>query len=238
MVRGQDDSMRVSDAERDATLKILGDHTAAGRLSLDELEERSALALTVRTRGELTALTSDLPEDTASASSEATALTEVHRPVRKTVAIMGGTSRRGPFRTVGNFSAIAVMGGDNIDLREAEIEGGELTIKVFSVMGAVNIYVPDSVEVELAGFSVLGANREQGTHRRRNAKAPMIRVRGFNLMGRTTVFRVPLHARALRLAEARHLSVAAGHRRGQAAALPRRHPHRGPQHHGSHHRHH
>jgi hypothetical protein len=165
-------------------------------------------------------------------------LTEVHRPVRKTVAIMGGTSRRGPFRTVGNFSAIAVMGGDNIDLREAEIEGGELTIKVFSVMGAVNIYVPDSAEVELAGFSVLGANREQGAHRRRNAKAPMIRVRGFNLMGRTTVFRVPLHARALRLAEARHLSVAAGHRRGQAAALPRRHPHRGPQHHGSHHRHH
>ena len=123
-MRGQDDSMRVSDAERDATLKILGDHTAAGRLSLDELEERSALALTVRTRGELTALTSDLPEDTASASSEATTLTKVHRPVRKTVAIMGGTSRRGPFRTVGNFSAIAVMGVDNIDLREAEIEGG------------------------------------------------------------------------------------------------------------------
>jgi hypothetical protein len=237
-VRGQDDSMRVSDAERDATLKILGDHTAVGRLSLDELEERSALALTVRTRGDLTALTSDLPEETASASSQATALTEVHRPVRRTLAIMGGTSRRGPFRTVGSFSAIAVMGGANIDLREAEIEGGELIFKVFSVMGAVNIYVPDSVEVELVGFSVLGANREQGVHRRRNAKAPMIQVRGFNLMGRTTVFRVPLHARALRLAEARHLSVAAGYRQGRATTLPRRHPHRGPQHHRSHHRHH
>ena len=230
--------MRVSDAERDATLKILGEHAAVGRLSLDELEERCDRALTVRTRGELTGLTSDLPEDAASASSQATALAETHRPVRRTVAIMGSTSRRGPFRAVGSFSAIAVMGGDNIDLREAEIEGGDLTIKVFSVMGAVNIYVPDSAEVELAGFSVLGANREQGVHRRRTAKAPMIRVRGFNLMGRTTVFRVPLHARALRLAEARHLSAAAGHRRGQAAALPRRHPHRGPQRHGSHHRHH
>jgi len=109
---------------------------------------------------------------------------------------------------------------------------------VFSVMGAVNIYVPDSVEVELVGFSVLGANREQGAHRRRNAKAPVIRVRGFNLMGRTTVFRVPLHGRALKLADARHLSVAAEHHRGRPAALPRVHPHRGSQHHGSHHRHH
>ena len=89
-----------------------------------------------------------------------------------------------------------------IDLREAEIEGGELTIKVFSVVGVVNIYVPDTVEVELGGFSVLGANREKGAHRRRNANAPVIRVRGFNLMGGTTVFRVPLHASTLGLAEA------------------------------------
>ena len=105
----------------------------------------------------------------------------------------GGASRRGPFRAVGSFSAIAVMGGDNIDLRDAEIEGGELTIRVYSMMGAVSIYVPDSVEVELRGFSVLGANREKGAHRRSPAaKAPMIRVRGFNLIGGTTVFRVPL----------------------------------------------
>jgi hypothetical protein len=233
----QDDSMRVSDAERDETLKILGDHAAVGRLSLDELEERSGRALTVRTRGELTALTSDLPEDTASAPSQPTALAEANRPVRKTVAIMGGTSRRGPFRVVGGFSAIAVMGGDNIDLREAEIEG-ELTIKVFSVMGAVNIYVPDTVEVELGGFSLLGANREKGVHRRSPAKAPVIRVRGFNLMGRTTVFRVPLHARPLGLAEARHLSVVAGHRAAPASASSRRRPHRGARHRRSHHRHH
>ena len=233
---GQDDSMRVSDAERDATLKILGDHAAVGRLSLDELEERCDRALTVRTRGELTALTSDLPKDAA--SSQATALAEAHRPVGRTVAIMGSASRRGPFRAVGSFSAIAIMGGDNIDLREAEIEGGELTIKVFSVVGVVNIYVPDTVEVELGGFSVLGANREKGAHRRRNAKAPVIRVRGFNLMGGTTVFRVPLQASTLGLAEARHLSVVAGHRHAPARTLSRRHPHRGARHHRSHHRHH
>lgn len=235
---GRHDSMRVSEAERDATLKVLGDHAAVGRLSMDELEERCDRALTVLTRGELTALTSDLPTDAAVASSPATALTEDHRPVRRSVAIMGGASRRGPFRAVGSFTALAILGGDNIDLREAEIEGGELTMRVFSVAGAVNIYVADTVEVELGGFSVLGANREKGAHRRRNAKAPVIRVRGFNLLGRTTIFRVPLHARALGLAEARHLTVVAGHHHQPSAALPRRHPHRGARHHRSHHRHH
>jgi Domain of unknown function (DUF1707)/Cell wall-active antibiotics response 4TMS YvqF len=236
-VGGQDDSMLCSDAERDATLKILGDHAAVGRLSMDELEERSDRALTARTRGELTALTSDLPEAAASASSEASALVESRRPVRRTVAIMGGASRRGPFRAVRSFSAIAVMGGDNIDLREAQIDGGELTIKVFSVIGVVNIYVPDTMEVELGGFSVLGANSEKGGNRRRPAKAAVIRVRGFNLIGGTTVFRVPLQALTLELAQARRLSVAAGHRHPSAAAAARRRRHRGFRHHRSHHHH-
>jgi hypothetical protein len=229
----RDDSMRVSDAERETTLKILGEHAAVGRLSLDELEERCDQALTVQTRGELTALTSDLPDDTAPAPTSAAA--DGHRPVRRTVAILGGASRRGPFRAVGRVTAVAVAGGDNIDLREADIEGGELTISVYSVMGVVNIYVPDNAEVELGGFSFLGANREKGTQRRRHGTAPVIRVRGFNLFGGTTVFRVPPQARALGLAEARHLSVVAGHRHAPAAASPRRHPHRGSRHHGSHH---
>src|SRR5260370_38041130 len=81
-------------------------------------------ALAGRTRGELTALTSDLPKDTASASSQVTALAEAHRPVRRTVAIMGRASRRGPFRAVRSFSAIAVIGRDQIDPRKAESEGG------------------------------------------------------------------------------------------------------------------
>jgi Domain of unknown function (DUF1707)/Cell wall-active antibiotics response 4TMS YvqF len=235
-VGGQHESMRVSDAERDATLRVLGDHAAAGRLSLDELEDRVGQALTVLTRGELTALTRDLPEETVPAASQA--LADAHPPVRRTVAIMGGSSRRGPFSAVGSFTAIAVMGGDNIDLRETRIEGDELTLTVYSVLGAVNIYLPDSVQVELGGFSFLGGNREKGAYRRRSGQAPVIRIRGFNLLGRTTVFRVPLHARALELSQARHLSVVAEHRHAPALAGPRRHPHRAAEHHGSHHRHH
>jgi hypothetical protein len=37
--------MRASDQERDQTVKLLGEHAAVGRLTLDELEERVGMAL-------------------------------------------------------------------------------------------------------------------------------------------------------------------------------------------------
>jgi hypothetical protein len=37
--------MRASDQERDQAVKLLGEHAAVGRLTLDELEERVGMAL-------------------------------------------------------------------------------------------------------------------------------------------------------------------------------------------------
>jgi hypothetical protein len=199
-----DDEIRVSDAEREATLKVLGDQAAIGRLTLDELEERSGQALAAKTRGELAVLTKDLPD------GELTGPAPRRRQVRWMVAIMAGTHRRGRFRAVGSINAIAIMGGDEIDLREAEIEGGELTVNAFAIMGGANIYVPDSVEVELGGFSIMGGNTEFGSARSPRPGAPLIRVRGFNLMGGVNVYRLPPQARGLDLRQARRLAISAG----------------------------
>jgi hypothetical protein len=53
--------MRIGDAERETATAELGDHYAAGRLTLDELHERIALALAARTHGQLTRVMRDLP---------------------------------------------------------------------------------------------------------------------------------------------------------------------------------
>ena len=53
---------------------------------------------------------------------------------------MSGSHRHGRFRAVGSINAVAIMGGDEIDLREAEIEGGELTLNVFTLMGGATIF--------------------------------------------------------------------------------------------------
>ena len=190
-----DDSLRVSDAERDAVLRTLGDHAAVGRLTLDELEERSGRALAAKTRGELATLTSDLPREAGQASA-VSPVPSRKKPVRWMVAIMGGSHRRGRFRAVGSINAVAVMGGDEIDLREAEIEGGELTLNLWALMGGATLYIPDSVELDVGGFSLLGGNTEIGSERPPRPGAPVIRLRTWNLMGGATIYRTPPQARA------------------------------------------
>ena len=215
MVSEPDQSLRVSDAERDVTLRTLGDHAAVGRLTLDELEERSGRALVAKTRGELAALTSDLPAGGAQASGSP-ALTRdarAKRPVRWMVSIMSGSHRRGRFRAVGSINAVAIMGGDEIDLRDAEIEGGELTLNLFALMGGANIYVPDSVDLDVGGFSLMGGHEEVGRELSPRPGAPLIRIRVYNLMSGATIYRLPPQARGQSLKEARHLAKQA--ERGQ-----------------------
>jgi DUF1707 SHOCT-like domain/Cell wall-active antibiotics response LiaF, C-terminal len=214
-----DDTLRVSDAERDVTLRRLGDHAAVGRLTLDELEERSSRVLAAKTRGELATLTSDLPEEAGQGSETSPAPARTARRVRWMVAIMSGTYRRGRFRAVGSINVVAIMGGDEIDLREAEIEGGELTLHVFTLMGGANIYIPDSIEVDVGGLSVMGGNTEIGVERLR-AGAPRVNIRAYNLMGGTTLYRVPPQARGRDLGEARRLAKAAGRGRLPPPDLP------------------
>jgi hypothetical protein len=203
-----DDALRVSDAERDATLRTLGDHAAVGRLTLDELEERSGRALTAKTRGELATLTSDLP-----AGGTPGLAPSVKKPVRWMVSIMSGSHRRGRFRAAGTINAVAIMGGDDIDLREAEIEGGELTLNLYAFMGGAQIYVPDSVDLEVGGFSLMGGHEDIGSERPPRPGAPVIRIRFYNLMGGASIYRLPPEARGASLKQARRLAKAA--ERGQ-----------------------
>jgi hypothetical protein len=203
-------SLRVSDSERDATLRTLGDHAAVGRLTLDELEERSGRALTAKTRGELATLLSDLPAG-AQRGAVSPVAAQPRKPVRWMVAIMGGSHRRGRFRAVGSINAVAIMGGDEIDLRDAEIEGGELTVNLVTVMGGATFYVPDSVETEISGFSLMGGHEEVGSQRSPRPGAPVVRFRIYNLMGGATIYRLPPQARGQSLSEARRLAKQAEH---------------------------
>jgi hypothetical protein len=54
-------ALRIGDAERDAVAADLGEHYAAGRLTLEELHERLAATFAAKTYGQLTHLMADLP---------------------------------------------------------------------------------------------------------------------------------------------------------------------------------
>jgi len=57
-----DDSIRASDADRERVTARLRDHYAEGRLTAEELDERTSAALNAKTFGELRRVMADLPD--------------------------------------------------------------------------------------------------------------------------------------------------------------------------------
>jgi ketosteroid isomerase-like protein len=171
---------RASDAEREATATRLRTAAGEGRLTLDELADRLESAFGAATRAELEPLTADLPEQTPPAPT-----TKARRWI---VGIMGGSTQRGRWRIAERCTVVNVMGGSNLDLTAAIVEGPETEVRVFSLMGGSDIFVPDGVHVELTGFAVMGGNdlRLQDAAAPQHG-APVVRVRAYSLMGGTDV---------------------------------------------------
>jgi Domain of unknown function (DUF1707) len=59
--------LRAADTDRAAVATVLGQHMSAGRLTVDEYDERLARAYAAKTYGELAELTADLPGTTTHA---------------------------------------------------------------------------------------------------------------------------------------------------------------------------
>jgi hypothetical protein len=68
--------LRAADTDRAAVAAVLGEHMSAGRLTLDEFDERLARAYAARTFGELDELTADLPPVSTGRAVEPVADTE------------------------------------------------------------------------------------------------------------------------------------------------------------------
>jgi class 3 adenylate cyclase len=171
-------AQRVSDAERDQTVTLLREHVVDGRLTLDEFSERVGVALAARTQGDLAAALTDLPALAVPLEESSR-----RRSRRWFVAVMSGASAKGRWRISGKTTAVAVMGGCDIDLRHAEIDGPEVAITAFAFWGGIQIIVPEGFDVELGGFSFMGGRDMKLRNVPRIPGSPRIRVRGFAIMG-------------------------------------------------------
>jgi hypothetical protein len=75
--------LRVSDADRDRAISELSEHFQAGRITADELEERSGLALSARTGKDLAVLFADLPQSPVYRTPPATPTDAAPVPTRR-----------------------------------------------------------------------------------------------------------------------------------------------------------
>jgi hypothetical protein len=185
--------LRASDADRERIVALLRAHAAAGRLTFAELEQRAERAYRASTVAELAELMRDLPR-----------VAEPHERVkrRRVVSIFGSSNRRLRNR-VRRLLSIAVMASPDIDLCHTELDGDEISVTGFVLWGWPDIYLPDSVGLELSGFTLFGGDEERGSSRLPPPGAPVVKVRTYGLIGGYTIWRLPPDLQALPFVQAR-----------------------------------
>ncbi|WP_083958319.1 DUF1707 SHOCT-like domain-containing protein [Herbidospora mongoliensis] len=173
--------MRASDSEREAAVERLRVASTEGRLTLAELTDRTEAAYLAQTQGELAQITADLP-----GGGPAPAYAPAKPPGKARqwfVAVMGDTKRKGKWRVESEIGAVAVMGDVTIDLREAEVRSNEIDIVATCVMGDIKIIVPDGVDVQMSGVTIMGDKKIRVVEAPSGQHVPVIRIRGYVLMG-------------------------------------------------------
>ena len=168
--------LRVSDADREAAIEKLKDHTADGTLTLDEFAVRVDAAIRARNRAELDSVSHDLPATPVAAAKRRSSTSLV-------LSIMGGNGTRGRWRCAERIVAVAVMGGCHVDLREAEIDSPEVHIVAVAVMGGIDIVVPEGIEVSMDGLPIMGGRQAHVKDVPRLPGSPRIVVHAYPIMG-------------------------------------------------------
>ena len=190
--------LRASDADRERVAEKLREAAGDGRLTMDELDERLDAVYAAKTYAELVPITHDLP-DTGAAAYAPSPAPSPSGDVRQyggdatshtAVAILGGFSRKGDWVVPKTFNAFMLMGGGEIDMREAQFSEPEVSIHVVAIMGGCEITVPEDATVHVTGVGIMGAF-EHSVAGAGVPGGPVIHVSGVALMGGVDVKRKP-----------------------------------------------
>ena len=103
------------------------------------------------------------------------------------LAIMGGVARRSNSQAFQGADLTAVMGGCEIDLRQASIAAGtEAVIEVFTFWGGIDIKVPDDWTVVTRAIPLMGGVDDK-TRAPQGATGKRLLIRGIVIMGGVTI---------------------------------------------------
>ena len=176
-------ALRVGDAQRWAVDARLQAAVGEGLLTLPEYEERSGAVWVARTRGELDAVTRDLPLPPPAAQPVVPPAGRRPR-ARRTLALMSGDTLSGPVAPGQHVEAYALMGGAVVDLQREDLPE-RVDVHAVAVMGGIEVLVPRGVEVQLSGLSVMGGRDKRLDPPRPGA--PVVHLRAYALMGAVEV---------------------------------------------------
>ena len=70
--------------------------------------------------------------------------------------MFSGAERKGHWRVPRRSKAVAVFGGIDLDMREAQFAAHDTYLTVVAVFSGVSITVPEGVEVRMTGSAIFG----------------------------------------------------------------------------------
>ncbi len=193
---------------RQKTIDALCDSFARDELEIGELETRLEMAHRAQTAEQLSLILADLPPPpvpgSVPAKREAAAGTAMGGPASPSsdlaprptlpddrisdhsviVGIMGGGARSGSWIPAKNNWAMGLMGGCELDFRDAQLGSGVTEVRVLAVMGGVEILASPDVHVECSGIGIMGGFGVSSHYRPpTHPDAPILKVTGLAIMG-------------------------------------------------------
>ncbi|MDP2772121.1 MAG: DUF1707 domain-containing protein [Nocardioides sp.] len=187
--------LRISDADRHRVAEILREAAGDGRIDLVELDQRLEATYAARTYGDLVPITHDLPAHrdhvAAPAPAESSASVGAHAADERRFAILSGFDRSGVWTVPERLTILCLMGGANLDLRQARFAASEVVITVNAFMGGASIIVGPHTQVVLEGTGIMGGYSGPSglVDAELDESSPTVRVKGVAVWGGVSVER-------------------------------------------------
>lgn len=99
-----------------------------------------------------------------------------------TFLLFSGAEIKSQSRNFQGGSVLTIMGGAEIDLRDAII-ADEASLDVTTILGGVSIIVPENVRVELSGIPILGGWEDSTLYRGENEDVVVLRLNCLTILG-------------------------------------------------------
>jgi hypothetical protein len=168
------EELLASDAERERAVVRLKEASAEGRLTLDELVQRTESAYAARTHGQLVHVTAGLPEPVRAAAPR-------EGRTRFVIAIFAPVHRRNRWKLGRRTFVVSLFGPTFFELGDASLESDDATITIFSLFAPVNVTAPPEVDLDSSVITVFAPVLERGEPAAPSPHAPRIKINGLSL---------------------------------------------------------
>ncbi len=149
-------TLRVSDADRNGTLRRLHNAVALGLIDIGEFEERSALVSQARLHTDLEALVGDLPGPGAIITSAADRV--------ELRGVLGSLKRHGEWVVPTRLALHRRMGSVDLDLTRARFAGPMIVVELDMRFGGLDLRLPDGASASIDDVEVVVGSAKD--HRR------------------------------------------------------------------------